>query len=120
MSIMEEERIPSTIREAIRAAAEDQNSFSVASRLFVRDASDSCPADRLAEGRLEQAVARATLEAWRHGLGSAVSVGQAYAAVAHAARTRRARSKPVDALSDGLEPLEHPRAVDPPSGDSSA
>jgi hypothetical protein len=99
MSITDEERIPSSIREAIRAAAEDESSFSAASRLFVDDASDSRPADRLAEDRLEQAVARATLEAWRHGLGSAVSVGQAYAAVANASRTRRARSKPLAAVN---------------------
>jgi hypothetical protein len=105
MSVTDEERIPSAIREAIRAAAEDESSFSAASRLFVDDASDSWPADHLAGDRLELAVARATLEAWRHGLGSAVSVGLAYAAVANASRTRRARSEPIDALSHRLEPL---------------
>ena len=120
MSITDEGRIPPPIREAIRAAAEDQGSFSDASSLFVDDASDACPADHFAEDRLERAVARATLEAWRHGLGSAVSVGVAYAAVANASRTRRARSEPVDALSHGLEPLDHPRAEGPPSGHSSA
>ncbi len=81
MIVTPAERIPPPIREAIRAPAEDQDTFSIASQLFVEDASDSRPDDRLAEGRLEHAVARATLEAWRHGLGSAVSVGQAYAAV---------------------------------------
>jgi hypothetical protein len=120
MSITDEERIPPSIREAVRAAAEDPSSFSAASRLFVDDVRDSHPADDFAEDRLERAVARATLEAWGHGLGSAAGVRLAYAAIANASRIRRARNEPVDALSHGSVSLRHPRAEGPPSGHSSA
>ena len=41
-------------------------------RVFVDDASAWCPADHLARGRLEHAVARATLEAWRARIGNKV------------------------------------------------
>lgn len=78
---MREEQIPPPIREAIRAATTDRAGFAIACRLFVDDASDSRPDNHVAEGSLDHAVARATLDAWLHGQGSAESVGHSYATV---------------------------------------
>jgi hypothetical protein len=76
-----EKPIPSPIQAAIRAAAGDDASLLMALRLFVEDTGEPGPDDQVTEGRLERAVARAMLEAWLHGVGSAASVGLAYAAV---------------------------------------
>ena len=80
---MPDEELPASIREAIRAATDDQASFSIACRLYVEDASDSRSEAHLAEARLEHAVARATLDAWLHGVGSKESGGFAYVVVAN-------------------------------------
>ena len=78
---MPEKQIPSPIQAPIRAAAGDDASLLMALRLFVEDMGEPGPEGHVAEGRLERAVARATLEAWLHGVGSAAGVGLAYAAV---------------------------------------
>lgn len=84
--------MPGPIRHAMLSAAGGEASFSIASRLFVDDASDSRPEEHGADCGLEHAVARATLDAWLSGLGSAESVGQAYAAVGdHVAQASRTR-----------------------------
>jgi hypothetical protein len=49
--------------------------------MFVADAGDSPLGDDVVQARLEHAVARGALNAWSHGVGSADSVGQAYAAL---------------------------------------
>lgn len=73
--------LPPLVKQAILLAARDDLAFSVACRLFVEDMCDSCPRDGETTARLEYAVARATLDAWRRGLGSCEGVGAAYAAV---------------------------------------
>jgi hypothetical protein len=83
---MDGEAIPAPIQEGIRAAAIEPFSLLIACRILVEDMSESGHEARYAEGRLERAVARATLDAWLHGLGSAMSVGLAYAAVGNCVR----------------------------------
>jgi len=79
--------IPAPIQEGIRAAAIEPFSLLIACRILVEDMSESSGYEaQVAEGRLERAVARATLDAWLHGLGSAMSVGLAYAAVGNCVR----------------------------------
>ncbi len=84
--------IPLLVWRAIQLAASDESAFSMACRLFVEDVSDSgkCREDGVRAARLEHAVARATLDAWRRGQGSCESVGSAYAAAGD--RVTRARA----------------------------
>ena len=59
--------IPVLIREAIHNAARGDASFGTACRLFVEDADDESADGPLAKHGLEHAMARAALDAWRHG-----------------------------------------------------
>jgi hypothetical protein len=107
---MRETQIPPAVSVAIRVATKDATTYSVACRLFEEDASDSRPAHLASQGHLERALARTTLDAWRHGLGSVESVGLSYAVAGelvayapHAAwRARIAESRDEDA--EGVHP----------------
>ncbi len=81
MSLLEDDGIPSPVREAIWGAARDKESARIACQLFVEDANDSGPSDSIARGGLEHAVARAMLDAWLRGQSSAERVGSACAKV---------------------------------------
>jgi hypothetical protein len=73
--------IPPLVRGAIGLAARDELAFSMACQLFVEDMSGLFREEGVPAARLEHAVARATLDAWRRGQGSSEGVGSAYAAV---------------------------------------
>jgi hypothetical protein len=73
--------VPEVVRTAIQRATQNDAAFALACRLFLEDAEDEDLADTVDAARLEHAVARATLDAWTHGLGSPDDVGVAYAAV---------------------------------------
>jgi hypothetical protein len=82
--------VPPLIWRAIQLAAGDEIAVSIACQLFVDDMSDSCPKDQGPAARLEHAVARTTLDAWRRGQGSCESVGSAYAAAGDGVTRARA------------------------------
>jgi hypothetical protein len=73
--------IPERVRLSIQDAADDVTAFSIACRLFVDDTTGADLKDPVSAARLERAVARATLNAWTRGQGSAEGVGSAYAVV---------------------------------------
>jgi hypothetical protein len=77
-----EQIIPAPIRYGIEIAAIGARELAIARQLFLADANE-WGADRIQAARLEHAIARATLDAWLHGIGSGEAVGSAYVAVAH-------------------------------------
>jgi hypothetical protein len=74
--------IPSSILCAIAIAAPVQRHFELACRLFADDTTEARGDDHVPGARLEHAIARALLDAWIHGQGSAETVGAAYALLA--------------------------------------
>jgi hypothetical protein len=93
------------IRNEIRAATEDPAGFSIACRLLVEDTGDSQIGDDGGEGRLEHAVARATLDAWLRGRGTGEDVGRAYAALGDCLSrvASRARADSIRRLEEMLQ-----------------
>ena len=75
-------QIPPRILCAIDAATDSLRVFQIACGLFAVDYGEVGGPDDVAQGRLERAVARALLDAWTDGHGSAEAVGSAYALVA--------------------------------------
>ncbi len=74
--------IPPDILRAIDAATDSPLVFRIACGLFAVDSGEMGGTDDVAQGRLERAIARALLDAWADGHGSAEAVGSAYALVA--------------------------------------
>jgi hypothetical protein len=73
--------IPERVRVTIRDEVDDETAFSIACRLFVEDTTGPDFKESVSAARLERAIARATLNAWMRGQGSAEGVGAAYAVV---------------------------------------
>jgi hypothetical protein len=74
--------LPRPLVCAIEAATSGWREFEVACDLCAEDSRNACSDDNAPQGRLERAIARALLDVWRHGQGSAEAVGSAYALVA--------------------------------------
>lgn len=72
--------IPPPILRGIEGAAKGEVERAVARLLFLADATER--GDHVRQARMEHAIARALLDAWSSGIGSAEAVGSAYAAVA--------------------------------------
>jgi hypothetical protein len=68
-------RVPDRVRIAIERATDDVAAASTAYRLFLEDTKGALFDNTAHTGRLEHAVARAMLDAWAHGQGSAEDVG---------------------------------------------
>ena len=75
-------QIPPDVLRAIDAATDSPMVFQIACGLFAVDSGEMGGTDDVAQGRLERAIARALLDAWTDGHGSAEAVGSAYARVA--------------------------------------
>jgi hypothetical protein len=73
--------VPEEVRTAIQRATNDDAAFSTACRLFLEDTRAGRFDDTVRSARLEHAIARAMLDAWAHGQGTADDVGEAYALV---------------------------------------
>lgn len=89
--------IPPPVRHGIRVATHDEPAFAIACRMLVEDLDEPRQQDTIAAARLERAIARAMLDAWRHGIASADEVGAAYATCGdRVASMRRPPANPLD------------------------